>query len=69
MRGDENLDEVLLKLKDIYKETKFDILLVIDVLFGEFIFRRFDNTYSEPYKILVNNYNLKPEKKIDYFNL
>ena len=66
---DENLDEVLLKFKEIYKETKFEVLLVIDVLFGEFIFRRFDNVYSEPYITLVENYNLKSEKKIDYFNL
>ena len=67
--GDENLDEVLLKLKEIYKETKFDILIVTGVLFGEFVFRRFDNTYSEPYRVLVEEYNIKPEKKIDYFNL
>ncbi len=66
---DENLDKVLLKLKDIYKETKFNILIVTDVLFGEFVFRRFDNTYSEPYRLLVEEYNIKREKKIDYFNL
>ena len=66
---DENLDEILLKLKDIYKETKFDILLITNILFGEFVFRRFDSTYSEPYRILVKIYNVKPEKKIDYFNL
>ncbi len=66
---DENLDEVLLKLKEIYIETKFDVLIITDILFGEFVFRRFDNTYSDPYKILVKNYNLKQDKKIDYFNL
>ena len=66
---DENLDEVLLKFKDIYKETKFDILIVTEILFGEFVFRRFDSTYSAPYKLLVDEYNIKPEKKIDYFNL
>ncbi len=66
--GDENLDEVLLKLKDIYKETKFDILIVTEILFGEFVFRRFDNMYSQPYKILIKEYKMKQDK-IDYFNL
>ncbi len=66
---DENLDEVLLKFKELYKETKFNILIVTDVLFGEFVFRRFDITYSAPYKLLMDEYNIKPEKKIDYFNL
>ena len=67
--SNENLDGVLLKLRQIYGKTKFDILIVTDTLFGEFVFRRFDNTYSDPYKILVKNYNLKQDKKIDYFNL
>ena len=67
--SDENLDEILSKLREVYVKTKFDILIVTDVLFGEFVFRRFDITYSDAYKILVKEYNLKPEKKIDYFNL
>ena len=67
--NNENLEEVLTELKESYVKTKFDILIITEILFGEFVFRRFDITYSDAYKILVKEYNLKQEKKIDYFNL
>jgi DNA-binding Lrp family transcriptional regulator len=66
LRENRNLEEIILDLRKIYGETKFDVLIVTDILFGEFVFRRFDETYTDAYNILVKEYGLKPTKKIDY---
>jgi DNA-binding Lrp family transcriptional regulator len=64
--GNSDLDNALEKLSELELGIKFATLIVTSVLFGNFCYRRFDNAYSVPQRILENNYNLEKAQRINY---
>ena len=44
-------------------------LVVTDVLFGSFAYRRFDNYYSRQYNLLVESGKLEPKRPTNYYNM
>lgn len=58
----EKFRESLSKIKGV----KIKSYVSIETLFGELCYRRFDNSYSQQYNILLNEYKVKPLPKINY---
>jgi DNA-binding Lrp family transcriptional regulator len=61
-----DLDEALGKLSGIERGVKFATLVVINVLFGDFCYRKFDSAYSIQQKMLESAFGAEKVQKIDY---
>lgn len=61
-----DLDNALEKLSDLERGMKFTTLIVTNVLFGGFCYRKFDNAYSIQQKVLENRFGTEKAQRMDY---
>ena len=60
------LEEVAEGMAKLKLGVGISTLVVTKVLVGSFCCRRFDYTYTNQYRILVENHDIKPVEKVDY---